>query len=248
MAGVETTVNFPWAICIAREDWPSLADLRFAAGVEVAEEGSLLWLRGQRGDERLAAKLSALPARERYEWLATQQLRQLDRRIPTARFPDLPWQPLSAWLRVEIPTSALPANPPRPIAPQLVRSTQEREAELLLTSVDELKRFAGAAAQVRLQRLQFAVSANGAVFVRGQPLPPLPGRRFVVHGGVAVPAGFSWEPAVGADVLTRRFGVSGDALVVWNEDGTVTRLHSEQFVALSRSAVRATEQTLIESQ
>ena len=83
--------------------------------------------------------------------------------------------------------------------------------------------------------------------MRGRPLPSLLGRRFVVHGGVAVPAGFAWDPAVSAEVLTRRFSVSGDAMVLWDEDGTITRLLGEQFVPVSRSALRATGQALAES-
>jgi hypothetical protein len=154
---------------------------------------------------------------------------------------------LNAWFRIETPAAALPANNPPAISLRLVRSTVEREPELLLTSLGELKQFAALAAQVRLERLHFAASADWSVIVRGRPLPSLPGRHFVLHGGVAVPAGFSWEPAVGAEVLNRRFGVSGDTLVLWAEDGTVTRLHGEQFVPVSRSAIRATEQALCES-
>src|SRR5207237_5853789 len=136
-----------------------------------------------------------------------------------------------------------------PSAVQLrhVRCAEERAPDLLLTTLEEISRFAATAAQVRLARLQFAANSDGDIIVRGQPLPPLPGQRFVICGGVAVPAGFSWEPQVGEDVLARRFGVSGDALVVWNEDGSITRMHSEQFVPLSRSALRATQQALIES-
>jgi hypothetical protein len=245
---VKETVNFPWAICIAREDAASLATLRLAVGIEVSEDGTVVWLRGQRGDERLEAKLAGLPARERYEWLAPDQLRHLNRRIPASRLPDLQWQPLDAWLQVKVPTAAAPGSRPAAIPLRLVRSTREQEPELLLTRLEELKEFAATAAQVRLDRLQFAANAEGLVFVRGRPLPPLPGRRFVLHGGLAVPAGFSWEPAVGADALMRRFGISGDTVVVWNEDGTLMRLHGEQFIPASRSAIRATEQALAEPQ
>ena len=240
-------MNFPWAICIAREDAASLAALRLTMGLEVAESGQDVWLRGQRGDESLDAKLSALPARGRYELLAENHLRQIDRRVPSARLPNLRWQPLEAWLQVELPVAAFPANEPASVPLRLVRSTDERNPELLFTRFAEFKRFAEQGAQVRLDRLQFAADAGGRVLVRGRPLPPLPGCRFILHGGVAVPAGFAWQPAVSAEVLTRRFGVSGDALVLWNEDGTITRLHGEQFVPATRSAVRATGQALAES-
>jgi hypothetical protein len=215
--------------------------------MEVGDAGAIIWLRGQRGDEGLDAKLAGLPARERYEWLAPDQLRQIDRRIPSTRLPGIQWQPLTAWLQIEMPTAAMPGNHPTAIPLRLVRSTLEREPELLLTTLDELEQFAAVAAQVRLDRLQFAANAEGSVIVRGRPLPPLPGQRFVLHGGVAVQAGFSWEPAVGAEVLARRFGVSGDAVALWSEDGSVARLQAEQFVPASRSAIRATEQILVES-
>lgn len=240
-------MNFSWAICIAREDAGSLAALRLLAGIEVGEIDGTLWIRGQRGDEKLGARLSALPAAARYEWLPPNSLRRINERIPGNRFPAMHWQPLDAWLRIEMPAAAIPAELPVRVALHLTRSADEQEPELLLARVDDLARFAATAARVRLDRLQFAANSEGDALVRGRPLPPVPGKRFVIYGGVAVPVGFSWEPKVGAEVLARRFGVSGDALVVWNENGTITRLHSEQFVTLSRSALRATQQALAEA-
>ncbi|MEJ2435676.1 MAG: hypothetical protein P8Y53_21960 [Pseudolabrys sp.] len=223
-------MNFPWAICLAREDGSALAALRLVGGIEVGEDGDWIWLRGRRTDERLEARLSALPARERHEWLPSHQLRPLGRRIPAAQLPDLHWQPLDNWLRVEMPAAAIPAALPATVPLRLVRCSREQEPELLLTNLEELGRF--------------AANDRGETLVCGRPLPPLPGRRFVVHAGVAVPAGFAWEPAVGAEVLARHFGVSEEALLVWSEDGTVARLHSEQFVPLTRSALRETRQAL----
>ena len=234
------SVNFPWVICLAREDATALAGLRLLASIEVAETEKEIWLRGKPGDESLAAKLFALPTRGQFELIAPNQLRQLNQRIPSARLPELRWQSLSAWLQVESSVAALPALEPRTISLRLVRSTNEREPELLLTSLESFQHFAVQAAQVRLDRLQFASNFTGEVLIRGTPLPPLPGQRFILHGGVAVPAGFAWQPAVSDEVLARCFGVSGDALVLWNEDGTITRLSGEQFVAATRSAVRAT--------
>ena len=242
-------MNFPWAICIDREDVEALASLRLVRGIEVGEDGPVIWLRGKQGDQQLASRLLRVPSRQRYEWLIPNQLRQLDRRIPLERLPDLRWQSLDAWLQVEMPAVALPGNQPAAISLRLVRSTLEREPELLLTVIEEFIRFGATAAQVRLNRLQFAANIDGQVLVRGLPLPPLPGHRFVLHAGsVAVPAGLSWQPAVGVDLLMRCFQVSGGALVVWNEDGTITRFHSEQFVPASRSAIRATGQTLATTQ
>lgn len=225
----------------------ALAAIRLSSGIEVAAAGQEIWLRGQRGDDSLNEKLSGLPANVRYEWLNPDQLRRIDQRVPSGRFPALQWQPLAAWLQVELPVAALPALEPRPVSLRLIRSAEEREPELLLTDIEAFQKFASAAAQVRLGRLQFAAAAAGRVLVRGQPLPPLPGCRYVLHCGIAVPAGFAWQPAVSPEVLARRFAVSGAALVLWNEDGTITRLHGEQFIPVSRSAVQATRQAFLES-
>ena len=233
-------MNHPWAMCIARADAESLAGLRLSAGIEVGEVGQLVWLRARRWDESNAAKLAALPASARYEWLAPDGLRRIEQRIPSTKLPDVPWQPLSAWLRVEVPVAALPAHEPAPISLRLVRSADERDPELLMTRLTEFDQVARQAAQVRLDRLQFAAATDGRALVRGSPLPPLPGQRWVLHRGVAVPAGFVWQPAVNAEVLARCFGVSGDALVLWDADGTITRLCAEQFVPATRSAVRST--------
>jgi hypothetical protein len=96
---------------------------------------------------------------------------------------------------------------------------------------------------MRLRPLQFAASGNQAL-IRGQPMPPLPGCRYVIHGGIAVPAGFHWDPPVSREVLRRRLNVGADALAVWHEDGTFTPVLLEQMIAATRSSVRATARAL----
>src|SRR5262249_31477007 len=83
VAEIESAVNFPWALCVAREDAASLASLRLMPGIEVGDAGFTIWLRGQHCDEKFDVALSALPARSRYEWLASNQLRQINERIPS---------------------------------------------------------------------------------------------------------------------------------------------------------------------
>lgn len=225
----------------------ALASLRLVPTIEIAETPTTLWLRGQPSDEALELKLSSLPTRERFELLPSNQLRRTGHRVPSAKLPELSWQPLNTWLKVKIPVAALPGTEPGRIAIQLVRSSDEREPELLLTTLEEFAGFAKSTAQVRLDRLQFAASADGRVLVRGKPLPPLPGQHFVLQSGFAVAAGFTWKPTVSAEVLARRFDISGGTLVLWNDDGTIVRFHEEQFVPATRSAVVATTKAVEES-
>jgi hypothetical protein len=251
-------MSFSWVICLAPADAASLAPLRLTRGIEVAEKEPFVWVRGASSDEKIERLLRALPAIARYEVTSGNRLRNLETRIPAETLPALNWQPINTWLRVQMPstipvdearTSYVGKSPPPhvggyegygTVALRMIRSAEERPIALLMTSLDDWREFALNAPEIRLRQLRFAVEESGNVVVRGKPLPPLPGRQFVLHGNVAVQAGFTWEPAVSSDVLSRRLGLSADALALFHEDGTFSRIEAEQFVPATRSAVRET--------
>jgi hypothetical protein len=238
-----------WVIRLAVTDAASLAPLRLSRGIEVAQKEPFVWVRGPSNDEKIGRLLRALPAVARYEVTAGNRLRNLESRIPSETLPALNWQPVNTWLRVEMPSSSLEgrfterdaaANTPSPVPIRIIRSTEERPIALLMTSLAEWREFTLNAPDIRLRQLRFAVDEAGNVVIRGKPLPPLPGRQFVLNVNIAVQAGFAWEPAVSADVLSRRLGVSADALALFHDDGTFSRIEDEQFVPATRSAVRET--------
>jgi hypothetical protein len=109
-----------------------------------------------------------------------------------------------------------------------------------MTSFDQWAAFADRAAEARLAPLRFAASPRGEAIVQGSPLPPIPGRRWVVRSGLAVPVGFTWRPAVGLSVLLRAFECSAERLVVWFEEGDFCRIRNEQFIPATRASIRAT--------
>jgi len=248
VAGKGGCVKHPWALYIAKEDSATLTALRLANGIEVAENDDQIWLRGKGGGETLEPKLAALPALERFVWLDLDKLCRIDQRVPSRRLPEFPWKPINAWSAVRFPLAAFPADLPPKVSLRLVRSYEEQRPALLITSISEFASFIANAAIIRLNPLRFAANANGEVIIRGHPLPPLPGRQFVLHGRVAVPAGLSWQPAVSVELLERAFSVSGDAMILWHEDGAITRLHAEQFFSVTRSAVCATAAALNDTQ
>lgn len=238
-------MNQAWAICLARADAPAVAALRLSPGIELGDDAGNIWLRGKTLDETLARSLSALPATGRFEWLPGDALRANGSRIPVGRFPNISWRPLATWSQVQA-AAALPGEQPPRVRLRLVRSSHEAAPSVLKTTFDAWMDFTLSAGAIRLAPLRFAVSASGAVIVAGRPLPPLPGRQFVEREGIAVPAGFSWQPAVEAEVVRRAFQASGDALVIWDEDDSFIRLHAEQLLPASRSGVRASATALEE--
>jgi hypothetical protein len=241
-----------WAIRLALTDAESLAPLRLMRGIEVAQKEAFIWVRGSSNDEKLERVLRTLPAVARYEVTGGNRLRNLESRIPAETLPALNWQPVSTWWQVQLPSSPLTSTlsssdceTVSPVSLRIVRSAEERPIELLMTTLDHWREFALGAPEIRLRQLRFAVDADGNVIVRGKPLPPLPGRQFVLHGNIAVQAGFRWEPAVSADVLSRRLNLSGDALALFHDDGTFSQIEAEQFVPATRSAVRETAEGFV---
>lgn len=227
-----------------REDAPTLAPLRLVPSIEVADTEEGLWVRGKAGDEKLSCALQTLPAFARFEWLPDGRLRSVESRIPAQSLPSLHWEPIAQWLRVQLPSPALPGDDPERAALSLVRSAQEEPASVLRTNFDAWYNFVLQASEIRLRSLRFALSDSGKVVVWGTPLPPISGRRFVEQEGIAVPAGFSWQPAVSPKVLRQVFQAGEGSLLIWDDNNSCVHLHPEQFVPASRSGVRATADAL----
>jgi len=223
-----------------REDAFTLAPLRLVPSIEVAETTADVWVRGTAGDEKLSRALRSLPALARFEWLPNGRLRSVESRIPSQSLPALQWAAIAQWLLVHLPSPGLPGHSLDRVGLSLVRSVEEKSASVLRTDFETWHYFVLQAPEIRLRSLRFALSDNRQVVIWGTPLPPISGRRFVEQEGIAVPAGFSWQPAVSPKVLRQVFQAGEDSLVIWDETNSCLHLHPEQFVPASRSGARAT--------
>ena len=142
------------------------------------------------------------------------------------------------------PTAALPGELPVTPPLRVVPCFRARPASALLVELEAWRRFATAAADARLRSLQFAVSADRRCLVRGRPVPPIDGQRWLDDGGIAVPCGCRWDPPVDCDVLRGLFGTGPGDLVLLCPDRPPELLRDEFSVGASRSAVRNTRQEL----
>ncbi len=213
--------------------------LRLVPGLSVCERPGEVWLQGDAPDESLDARLRALPGAQRFAVLPDRQLVATGARVPHGHLPDGPWQPLARWLEVRLRAPGLAGKAGRRVPVRLVRCSAEAEPAVLVTTLAAWEAYAVAAPQVRLDRWSFALGAAGEVVVRGSPLPPIPGEAFVEREGVAVPAGWAWEPAVDAAVLRDVLGLCAGDLALLRAGGGWDHVAADSFVRASRSAARA---------
>ena len=227
-----------WALRLDRRDTASAGRLRQLAGVEVCEQGDAIWLRGRPTGEKHDWRLAAVPGAERFTILDDGQLLPEGRRVPRGRVPSGPWMPIDRWIVLSVPPGQFAGRTEESVPLRLVRSAIETEAAVLLTTAETWAAYAIEAPQVRLDRWRFALAADRRVAVHGRPLPPLPGSRWVEEQGIAVPAGWTWSPAVAATVVRGAFGLAAGDVALWHEDGSWEHIRADDFVKASRSAVR----------
>jgi len=233
-------VNGAWAVWIPADKALAAGSLRLRPGVLVGATEDGVWLRGERLTEELELELRKLPSAQRFSIGESGALTPEGARIPRGRLPDVRWQPLSAWLTPAPQSPALAGRTDRRIAMRLVRADYEAPATVLVTGIAEWSAYASSAPLVRLRRLRFATAVDGRTAVRGDPLPPLLGRRYVERGGVAVPCGFRLSPEVDAATVRLLLEIEADDLALFHEDGSWERIAAAEFVAATRTAARAT--------
>jgi hypothetical protein len=120
----------------------------------------------------------------------------------------------------------------------LVPSEAEGEPNVLVTSRACWLAYGGNAPQARLDRWSFAMETTGRVAVRGRPLPPIAGTRYIEQEGVAAPAGWSWVPRLSAQVVREALQLDAGDLALLHDDGTWDYIAAEDFVRATRSAIR----------
>lgn len=232
-----------WALVVQRSESVVLAKLYPLGGVSIGEiaNDDVVWARGTGTDAELESVIAAIPTGRFYEVLAAGRLRPKGRLLPTTRLPEVAWVSLRQWLSVCVPTAALPGEVDEACTLALVRKpsahAHRAREQLLLCHIDELREFLLSAPEHRLTPLRFVVNAvRGEALVRGQPLPSIPGQRYLLEGGVAAPIGYVWSPTVATSVVRSWLGVSDGVLALWTKDGGISEIAEDKFVSASRRA------------
>lgn len=239
-----------WALELDAADAAACGPLRHRPQLEACLAGDRLWLRGQRLDEALTRQLLRLPALCRYTVTTDGALIADGTCVPRGRLPDGRWLPLHCWLPLTPPLARSvrdlpPAGAIRPAVLQLVPADALGEPTILLTDLRTWSAYAVQAPLIRLQRWSFAVNDRAEALVRGLPLPPIPGRRYVETALVAVEAGWTWSPRLEAAALRESLQLQeGDLALLLRSSHSAEVccevVPASDFVTATRSAVRRT--------
>lgn len=233
------TIRYAWSLPLT--EVRALGLMLGWSGVEVLEAAPRLWLRASTLSDEQWEQCRRLPGADRFTVLDDGQLVPVGRNIPQGRLPPGNWIPVRNALRLELPrTDDAPTRRPTPADLRLVRSTEPVEPNWLLAKLTDWVAYAATAPQVRLARLSFVAAERVAVAVRGEPLPPLAGRRFVERSGIVVPAGWTWAPAVPPEIVRAALKLEAGDCAWFGTDGTWRIISAGDWVQASRSAARLT--------
>ena len=228
-----------WAAEIAKEYARELGRLRLLPGAELGETETSYWVRGTSPIEEAQLALLTIPHAKLYH-IDRAGLRPWGHRLVARSHPGINFIPLAKAIRPSLPIASYPSAPVPRVPLTLVRSAEEQQSVLLETTLNQWAEYAASAPKVRLDQWAFAVSAEGRVLVRGQPLPSLAGRQYWESDGVAIPVGWTCSPAITGIALSKLVGRATGEVVLLNENGSSESIPADAFVRASRSAIRAT--------
>lgn len=222
-----------WAARLAPGAIASLDPLRLGAGIDLCEHGGELWLRGSGESPR------DVPWSGRYELQDDGTIREPGHHLPAGGLPTSEWHPLAESLRVARPALVREGFPPPPITLALAPCAEWREPGMIKLPAEAWLAFAETAPAIRLDRLRFALIEAGTAFVTGDPLPSLPGARYVVRDGIATPAGFTWTPRVGAATVRAALRLGDEETVVFLPERACLRIPARAWQPAARAIIRA---------
>ena len=251
-----------WTFRIMLDHLYRVGNLRSMPGIMASLDSDAIWLRGDSLDDALHRILSAVADGPVFQLAPDGRLTPFGCTVPTERLVAQTWQPLTELLRPVLPSPALTkVRLPRVTLhlERMEQTNEQHDAALLLTNWPTFRDWAESAAEIRLLACRFAVcsqldgetdfsNASPRVAIVGNPLPPLPGKRFWLAGRVAVPLGFHWSPSVDSKTLERTLCPPQQdnlsRIWIWEvEENILHSIVSSELIPAVRANIRASDKS-----
>lgn len=232
-----------WVARLAVPLATALDPLRQLSSLEGRLTGTWIWVKGGPLTESQQALCAAVPWHNRFTSATDGWLFEADQSLPWGKLPEGPWRPLAELLVPLAPPASFPGELRNRALLEIQRSAapaaHATPATLLMLPAADWYAYAHTAPALRLERLSFVLNeAQGQVLVLGEPLPPLPGRRYYFHGPAAIPCGHAPFPALQPATLATWLRLAEGETALFDEDGTYARISADHWRPASRSTVR----------
>lgn len=219
----------------------ALGAIRALPKAKVARHEGRVWLSLVLKKNEIPLIVKQLPAEQTYTLSADNLLFPPGGSTPVGSLPRLMWQPLTDFLPIELPPSALPAEVKEKVPSfRIVPSKRAERSIGLLTDWHTWEQWADSAPEARLHRLRFAVSSRQQVLIVGDMLPPLPGQEYWNRDILLLPAGYDLQFHALAVLAKQHLVPDNDAVILLDTEGQWERVPASQFMPALRSAVRRT--------
>lgn len=233
-------------ILVLREtEKEALGTVRCFPGLRAAAGDGVVWVRGIVPAVADDIALRSLPVIQTYQLDADGLLFPQGAVTPVMQLPALAWVSLREFIPITLPVSPLPAKNSDTFPVRLSKSAHEAEPFALRTTLALFKQYVEDAAEVRLQQMQFAVSANDEVLVTGNPLPALPGTTYWKLFDLLLPAGYHFDPPMLAPLVQARLDTDTAQWTLFDASGNYINIPKKNLITASRSAVRLSPEIVI---
>ena len=241
-----------WAIRVERKFANRTIMLRHLPSARACEDADsdYLWVKGTAFDEAAFQQLDLLfrsiTTAIRYRVTNDDQLIRIGDRLASAKLPSGEWRALSDCLKIDLPTTSLVGQTDQCVDIHFQRGgpvvdLKSTKPTLLRCDLAALSDWADTASETRLKRLTFACNVEKKTLLRGTPLPPIRGERWIEYQNIAVPVGWTWFPAVSIQALNQIFNATDNHLILVEESGCWQKIDRQFFAKASRIAIRTTQ-------
>lgn len=226
---------------LSTKDQLVLGRFRNDKRIEIAFYEESYWLRVEHEIPWVEGDLQQIPFQNIYVVGENNYLFPLGKKTPTALLPELLWQSINDFLKVELPVSAEQGQTNDVYFVDLIHCNEHKEGKALLVSFENWKKYTENNVTIRFEKLRFATSIHQEALITGYPLPSIQGKEFWECENMWLPAGYHFRFPVLASKIHEKLNPNHNLKIVFFEDGTWLRIPLSDFVETSRSAIHLTE-------
>ena len=236
----DTSSDIAYYLLIEKRNLDDIAALRAWANLKVAFDKDLVWVSNFDFVQIESVEVKSIPSKMVY-YSKDAKLYPQNSLLPERNEPALLWTPIMRALPITI--SSYNHNYfgiEEEISIKIVPEEVEKQAEVMLLSLESLKVYAETAAEVRLQNLKWLVLDSKLALIFGRPILPIEAQVFWLNQDSILPVGHNFELPLLTEIIGNKLNPKKDSWIVWNSDTSYFKVNKDLMMPLSLSSVRKT--------